>query len=238
MCKWWWKLEDGVGPWQDFMWKKYLINSGIYTAEDSALWSDMLHVKDLYLCGRKMQVGDGTRTHFWGDSWCEHSPLKDKFPDLFAICNDQNITVAKAASNNWRLSFRRWLSVDLQNQMRELNNILCTMALSSSKDKPIWKWTKNGKFSVKSVYKHLCSNGLDRSFKHLWKAKIPLKIKVWLWLIWHNAIASKDNMIKRGWGGEIPSASSVINGIPFYTCFSPVLLPNSCGVVLPNQLEL
>jgi hypothetical protein len=68
ICKWWWKLEEGVGPWQDFMWKKYLRNSGIYTAahkqKDSALWSDMLHVKDLYLCGRKMQVGDGTRTHF------------------------------------------------------------------------------------------------------------------------------------------------------------------------------
>jgi hypothetical protein len=180
MCKWWWKLEDGVGPWQDFMWKKYLRNSGIYTAahkqKDSALWSDMLHVKDLYLCGRKMQVGDGARTHFWGDSWCGHSPLKDKFPDLFEICNDQDITVAKAASKSWRLSFRRWLSVDQQNQMRDLNNILCTVALSSDNDKPIWKWTKNGQFSVKSMYKHLCSNGLDRSFKHLWKAKIPLKI--------------------------------------------------------------
>jgi hypothetical protein len=118
ICKWWWKLEEGVGPWQDFMWKKYLRNSGIYTVihkqKDSALWSDMLHVKDLYLYGRKMQVGDGTRTHFWGDSWCGHSPLKDKFPDLFAICNDQNITVANAARTNWRLSFKRWLSVDLQ----------------------------------------------------------------------------------------------------------------------------
>jgi hypothetical protein len=24
MCKWWWKLEHDSGPWQDFMWKKYL----------------------------------------------------------------------------------------------------------------------------------------------------------------------------------------------------------------------
>jgi hypothetical protein len=33
------------------MWKKYLRNSGIYTADhkqkDSTLWSDMLHVKEL-----------------------------------------------------------------------------------------------------------------------------------------------------------------------------------------------
>jgi hypothetical protein len=121
--------------------------------------------------------------------------------------------------------------------MRDLNNILCTVALSSDKDKPTWKWTKNGKFSVKSMYKHLSSNGIDRSFKHLWKAKIPLKIKVWLWLIWHNAIASKDNMIKRGWG-ETPSASFVIKKRPFCTCFSHVLQQNSSAVALPNKLGL
>jgi hypothetical protein len=74
--------------------------------------------------------------------------------------------------------------------------------LSQDKDTPRWKWSKNGKFTVKSVYKHLCKNGMDRSFKHLWKSKIPLKIKVWLWLIWHNAIATRDNLLKRNWTGD------------------------------------
>jgi hypothetical protein len=36
----------------------------------------------------------------------------------------------------------------------------------------------------------------------LWKSKIPLKINVWLWLIWHNAIATKDNLLKRKWVGN------------------------------------
>jgi hypothetical protein len=54
-----------------------------------------------------------------------------------------------------------------------------------------------------SLYKHLCNNGIDRSFRHLWKSRIPLKIKIWLWLIWHNAIATKDNLIKRNWAGNL-----------------------------------
>jgi hypothetical protein len=29
-----------------------------------------------------------------------------------------------------------------------------------------------------------------------------LKIKIWLWLIWHNAIATKDNLLKRRWIGS------------------------------------
>jgi hypothetical protein len=86
--------------------------------------------------------------------------------------------------------------VDLQEQLRYLRNILRIVALSAENDKPIWKWSKNGQF--KSMYMNICSNGVDRTFKHQWKAKIPLKIKIWLWLIWHNAIATKDNMLRRG----------------------------------------
>jgi hypothetical protein len=29
------------------------------------------------------------------------------------------------------------------------------------------------------------------------------KIKIWLWLIWHNAFATKDNIFKRGWRGDL-----------------------------------
>jgi hypothetical protein len=70
------------------------------------------------------------------------------------------------------------------------------VALNNTPDKPIWKFTKSSFFNVKSLYTKLSSVGVDRSFKHLWKAKLPLKIKIWLWLIWHNAIASFDNMKK------------------------------------------
>jgi hypothetical protein len=76
------------------------------------------------------------------------------------------------------------------------------VALNDTPDKPVWKYTKSGLFTVKSLYTKLSSMGVDRSIKHFWKAKLPLKIKIWLWLIWHNAIASKANMKKRGWVGS------------------------------------
>jgi hypothetical protein len=149
-----------------------------------------------------MVVGNGCRTSFWGDAWCGYSPLKDKFPEIYEICNEQNISVAAAAQLGWRLSFRRWISTDLQMKWCGLVYIFNQRTLSDAVDKPKWKWTKNGQFTVKSLYKHQCRNGLDKSFKHLWKIKISLKIKVWLWLIWHNAIATKDNLLKRNWTGD------------------------------------
>jgi hypothetical protein len=48
--------------------KKYLRDFGIYFAKhrsgDSPLWSDLLHIRDIYLCGRRMVVGNGCRPAF------------------------------------------------------------------------------------------------------------------------------------------------------------------------------
>jgi hypothetical protein len=185
---------------------KYMSCGGIsYTRKkpgDSPLWSDMLQVKQIYLKGRRMKVGNGRDTSFWCDAWCDQIPLKDRFPEIFDICIEQNVIVAAAATMNWNFSFRRWMTPDIAWQIHGLNQIMSQTVLTDMQDKPHWKWTKSGKFSVKSVYNHLCSNGIDRTFKHLWKSRIPLKIKIWLWMIWHNAIATKDNLLRRNWQGS------------------------------------
>jgi hypothetical protein len=70
MCKLWWKLENGFGPWQNLMRQKYLRDEDVFYTKDrpgdSPLWKDMLHVKHIYLGGRRMHVGDGRTTSFWG----------------------------------------------------------------------------------------------------------------------------------------------------------------------------
>jgi hypothetical protein len=39
-----------------------------------------------------------------------------------------------------------------------------------------------------------------------WKAKIPLKIKIFTWLVFQNAILTKDNLSKRKWKSNISCA--------------------------------
>jgi len=107
------------------------------------------------------------------------------------------------AQQGWRLSLRRWLNEELQIHYRKMNDLLNSFAVNSENDKPRWKRGNNGIFSVKSVYDHLCSNETGANYNLIWKAKIPLKIKVWLWLIEHNAILTKDNLAKRNWTGDM-----------------------------------
>jgi hypothetical protein len=150
-----------------------------------------------------MVVGRGDSTSFWDDSWICDSPLKEKFPQLFEICNETKGSVASMARQSWRLSFRRWLNEDLQVQLREMRDMLTSFAVNNDGDTPKWRWESNGSFSVKSTYEHLCVNDHGAHYNLIWKAKLPLKIKIWMWLIEHNAILTKDNLLKRNWSGNM-----------------------------------
>jgi hypothetical protein len=67
--------------------KKYLRDAGVFYSKsrpgDSPLWVDMQKVREIYLFGRWMQVGDGKLTSFWCDAWCGINPLKEYFPEFF-----------------------------------------------------------------------------------------------------------------------------------------------------------
>jgi hypothetical protein len=62
--------------------------------------------------------------------------LKETFPDIFDICNEQDITAAGAATLGWNFSFRRYLSLDLTVQVHGLMGIVRQTVLSQEKDKP------------------------------------------------------------------------------------------------------
>jgi hypothetical protein len=38
--------------------------------------------------------------------------------------------------------------------------------------------------------------------KYLWKIKVPLKIKVFMWFLNKKVLLTKDNLIKRNWRGD------------------------------------
>jgi hypothetical protein len=60
----------------------------------------------------------------------------------------------------------------------------------------------DGKFSVSSMYQALLDTDIVPYNSYLWKIKIPLKIKVFLWLLYREVILTKDNLVKRTWHGN------------------------------------
>ena len=80
----------------------------------SSIWLDCirsiawLKVKgvDLLSCVQK-KVGNGKGTSFWLQSWIDDGPLKEKFPRLFALEENKQVTVFDKINNGIHYGFRR-----------------------------------------------------------------------------------------------------------------------------------
>jgi hypothetical protein len=118
------------------------------------------------------------------------------------MCEDKNITVHGFLLKNGHLTFNRWLPPFLFDQWLEIVNSTYNFNYKTKDDWVSWRWGGKNKYTTKSVYEHLTEHDQGYNFKHIWKSKIPYKIKIFTWLLERNAILTKDNMIRRKWTGD------------------------------------
>ena len=97
LTKWWWKLDNEKGFWQDIIHFKYIKKESICTAKhrqtDSPIWSDLLKVRNIYIQGRRNKVKNGQKTLFWKDTWLYDQPLYMIYLDLFNMCELKDICI-------------------------------------------------------------------------------------------------------------------------------------------------
>lgn len=55
---------------------------------------------------------------------------------------------------------------------------------------------------MKTTYDQLTRDETDDSYTIIWKAKIPYKIKIFIWLLEQGVVLTKENMIRRKWVGD------------------------------------
>jgi hypothetical protein len=170
--------------------------------DDFPIWKDLMKVRCIYLKGRDYKVNHGKNVSFWMDNWMGDKPLCVSYPILFDLCDNPKCSVFEVKNKEWVITFRERIHGLIREQWYLLASQLNALSLGDGKDQPIWKWTGSKNFSVKSVYDQLSKDDLGPSFKRIWKAKVPEKIKIFMWLLEQNAILIKDNMIKRRWQGN------------------------------------
>jgi hypothetical protein len=72
-------------------------------------------------------------------------------------------------------------------------------------DQPnIFRWSLNssGQFFISSMYNAMLDSDIVPHNIYLWKLKLPLKIKGFLWLLYKKVILTKDNLVKTIWHGN------------------------------------
>ena len=98
--------------------------------------------------------------------------------------------------------FRRALVGDKLDEWEELVAKITHINWTNESDLFIWNLHNNGQFTVHSMYLHMINQNTPFSHKLIWKLKIPLKIKIFLWYLQKEVILTKDNLIKRNWKGS------------------------------------
>jgi hypothetical protein len=176
----------------------------VFYQHGSQFWRGLHEIK--YTCqkGLKYVVGNGRKVRFWEDVWLGECPLKLRFNRLCKISREQKWVVAKVLERGEiNLSFRRRLGELEIKEWEELEECLSWVHLSDEEDIVKWALTKNGLFSMTSLYKHCVFSGVvDVRMEELWNSKIPLKVKNFVWLVYQDRVQTADNLIKKKWKGD------------------------------------
>lgn len=81
-----------------------------------------------------------------------------------------------------------------QKERRNIKTLMASISLNT---------TTPDSYSVKSCYPFLNFwGGKVRRYKHLWKLKITLKVKILMWLMLQHRLLTRDRLVIRGWQGN------------------------------------
>jgi hypothetical protein len=206
MLRWVWRIlrEDG-GLWLQLIKGKYLQGRPLLACdrqEGSQFWRALQAIKQEILLGSHFAIGNGEATRFWLDPWIDRRPLRLSFPDLYAICTDPSVLVASAArSGTWNIAFRRFLGPQETAMWDELLASL-PPGLSRDQDRVVWHLSPSGEFNVRSAYQALFKGPTLSWTHHLWKAPLPLKLKIFVWQALRNRLPSGVEVRKRNGPGD------------------------------------
>lgn len=208
LIKWIYRLESGeTSLCCDFLRAKYLKEGSFFeskVAGTSQFWRGLHAVKEHFHRGAKYKLGNGKRIKFWTDVWIGEVPLKVRFQNLFKICRNPKQLVCQVVENDLlQMDFRRNFGEKEMQEWGELIEIVEKMEIREEPDSVTWALTKTGRFTTESLYKNIMDPGdRDKRIMEIWEAKIPMKVRIFLWQVHKNKIKSADQLKKKNWKGD------------------------------------
>jgi len=112
--------------------------------------------------------------------------------------------VEEVVSGHRRLSFRRNLGLMERDELAALQQVINAVRLKDESDLGVWKLEKSGKYSPRSLYRFMLNPGtVDLRLTDIWNTRIPLKIQIFIWMVWHDRIQTAEQLKKWKWGGQV-----------------------------------
>jgi hypothetical protein len=126
---------------------------------------------------------------FWEDVWLGSIPLREKVSRFYNLTFSIKVTMVPVFEEGWGcIRFRRVLWGETSKIWQELKNLCANVSLSKDRDRCVWLLEKSGIFLVKSMYVAMKTKKIVFSFKNFWGVRVPLRVKVFIWLVFKNNV--------------------------------------------------
>ena len=216
--KWCWRmLVDKEGLWYRVLKARYGEEGGQLKEGrgDSSVWWRMLSsIRSGVGLGEgswfeeniRKVVGGGGSTYFWLDNWVGGVPLSVRFPCLFALAENKEVTVREMSRRGWMdggdaWTWRRRLLAWEEELVMECSGLWSPIVLQDYVlDR--WRWILdpiNG-YSVKGTYEFLTLSDTSRErgiYDAAWLKHVPLRVSIFVWRLLRNRLPTKDNLVRR-----------------------------------------
>lgn len=151
-----------------------------------------------------VRVGNGEKTLFWEDRWLDGRSIQGLAP---SIANMVNLTIRKHRTVAQALLGHSWI-LDIEGRLEDVSileflrlwDTLQPIQLSQDEiDSVLWQWEPSGCYSAKSAYRAFFVGSIGfPCAKAIWKARAPLKCKIFLWLAIRRRCWTADRLQRRG----------------------------------------
>ncbi|KAK1308913.1 hypothetical protein QJS10_CPA09g00413 [Acorus calamus] len=148
------------------------------------------------------QLGEGVAFRFWDDRWCGARPLCALYPRLAGKAmrregRTRDFWSPDGPNGGWDIRMRRGLRGEEVQQYAELLALLQTCSLAAdTEDELSWAGRPGQDYSVKVGYawwnrEAAADCTFTKRAEVIWQAKIPLKVKCFVWFLLQNRLVTK-----------------------------------------------
>jgi hypothetical protein len=96
------------------------------------------------------------------------------------------------------MTFRQNFTISEVLEWEELEKELDGVQLTDEEDSVRWMLTPHGQFITASLYRFCTFPGVrDFKMEEMWRSKLPLMVKNFVWLVMRNRIQTVDNLGKK-----------------------------------------
>jgi len=202
---WRWHSEPSA-LWVRLLKEKYTKGSDLITRMgqrqlSSNAWRGIVETMEMTTQGIGMAIGDGSRTDFWEHRWLDGKRLiEHTHHPISADSTLRRVRDFWDPNVGWDWArLTQYLPIEILQRIASYD-----LGSDEIEDSPMWTASRTGEFTISSAINILQGAvfATESPWNWLWKLRLPHRIQVFLWLLFHQKLLTNSERFRRKFGPD------------------------------------